>query len=80
MLYYMNKVLFNMQLYDRRKRHLRSNKEREKWMQIDYHYMMEESDIDEEKVGQHKLPWRSNSNVDKLCTLYNSSLLPMEEV
>ena len=77
MLYYMNKVLFNMQLYDRRKRHLRSNKEREKWMQIDYHYMTEESDIDEEKVGQYKLPWRSNS---KLCTLYNSSLLSTEEV
>ena len=61
-----------MQLYDRRKKHLKKDKEREKWMQIDYRYMTEESDMDEERVGQHKLPWRSYSNViyilfDRIC-------------
>ena len=52
-----------IQLYDCRKKHLRNEKERERWMQIDYRYMTEESDMDEDKVGQYKLPWRSNSNV-----------------
>ena len=47
----MTRLLFNIQLYDRRKKHLRKDKEREKWMQIDYRYMTEESDMDEEKVG-----------------------------
>lgn len=55
----MTRLFVFIQLYDRRKKHLRNEKERERWMQIDYRYMTEESDMDEDKVGQHKLPWRS---------------------
>ena len=55
-------VLTFAQLYDRRKKHLRNEKEREKWKEIDYRFMTEESDVDEEAVAQHKLPWRSESN------------------
>ena len=47
-----------IQLYDRRKRHLKE-KEREKWAQIDYRYMTDESEQDSDTVLQHQLPWRS---------------------
>jgi len=50
-----------MQLYDRRKKYLCNNKEKEKWKEIDHRFMTEESNVDEEAVVQHKLPWRSES-------------------
>ena len=65
----MTRLLVFIQFYDHRKKHLK-NEERERWMQIDYRDMTEESDIDEDKVGQQKLPWRSNSNVIKLNACY----------
>ena len=36
---------------------MRKEKERERWTAIDFEYMTEESD-GEEQVRQHKLPWR----------------------
>ncbi|CAI8019518.1 hypothetical protein GBAR_LOCUS11729 [Geodia barretti] len=45
-------------LYERRKRVLKKEKKRERWTAIDFKYMTEESD-GEEQVRQHKLPWRS---------------------
>ena len=47
-----------LQLYDRRKKVLKKDRENEKWSQIDHNYMTEESDA-ESVVMQHKLPWRS---------------------
>ena len=47
------------QLYDRRKKCLKS-REKEKWSLIDYNYMTEESgDEDSDVIRQHKLVWRS---------------------
>ena len=54
-------ILTCTQLYDRRKKYLRNDKEREKWKEIDHRFMTEESDVDEVAVAQHKLPWRSES-------------------
>ncbi|CAI8044653.1 hypothetical protein GBAR_LOCUS24753, partial [Geodia barretti] len=42
-------------LYERRKRVLKKEKERDRWTAIDFEYMTEESD-GEEQVRQHKLP------------------------
>ena len=33
--------------------------ELQRWNEIDYHYMTEESDNDEGGILQHKLTWRS---------------------
>ena len=49
------------QSYDRRKKYLKK-KEREKWSQIDYRYMTEESDS-ENVVYLHKLTWRSEGEL-----------------
>ena len=46
-----------MQEYARRSKHVKPPEE-EKWSQIDYRYMTEESDS-EDYVRQHKLEWRS---------------------
>ena len=46
------------QSFDRRKRALKKDKERERWAAIDYQYMIEESDA-EGVIYQHKLTWRS---------------------
>ena len=35
----MTRLFVFIQLYDRCKKHLRNEKERERWMQIDYRYM-----------------------------------------
>ena len=53
-------VLTFAQLYDRQKSTCVMRKK--KWKEIDYRFMTEESDVDEEAVAQHKLPWRSESN------------------
>ena len=37
------------------------HKKRERWSQIDFHFMTDESDLDDDSVAQHKLPWRSES-------------------
>ena len=60
-LFVIHVILTCMQLYDRRKKYLRNDKEKEKWKEIDHRFMTEESDVDEEAVAQHKLPWRSES-------------------
>lgn len=52
----------HIQLYDRRRRHLKE-KERDKWAQIDYRYMTEESELDSDTVLQHPLPWRSDGEL-----------------
>ena len=39
---------------------LRGDAEKEKWTSIDYHYMTEELESDDDSViRQHKLQWRS---------------------
>ena len=49
---------FTLQLYERRKK-LKTDEERSKWLQVDATLMTEESvDEDGETVKQHKLPWR----------------------
>jgi len=40
-----------IQLYDCHKKHLSSDKEVKRWQKIDYRYMTEESDVDEEVVA-----------------------------
>ena len=37
------------------------HKKRERWGQIDFHFMTDESDLDNDSVAQHKLPWRSEN-------------------
>ena len=41
---------------------MKKEKERERWTAIDFEYMTEESD-GEEQVRQHKLPWRSEGRL-----------------
>ena len=48
-----------MQLYDRRKKTIKKDKELQRWNEIDHHYMTEESDDNEGGILQHKLTWRS---------------------
>ena len=45
-----------MQLYDRHKKTIKKDKELQRWNEIDYHYMTEES---EGGILQNKLTWRS---------------------
>lgn len=54
-----------MQLYERRKKVLKTAKEKKKFQQIDYQYMTEESmsEGDNDVVRTHKLPWRSDSKI-----------------
>ena len=53
---------FVLQLYERRKRVLKKDKERERWEAIGYEYMTEESDGGEQ-VRQRKLTWRSEGRL-----------------
>ena len=62
-------MLCALQSYDRRKKFLKKEKEREKWSQIDYRYMTEESDSDD-VIRQHKLTWRSESEFNTLVLNY----------
>ena len=62
-------MLCALQSYDRRKNFLKKEKEREKWSQIDYRYMTEESDSDD-VIRQHKLTWRSESEFNTLVLNY----------
>ena len=41
------------------KKTIKKDKELQRWNEIDYHYMTEESDNDEGGILQHKLTWRS---------------------
>ena len=52
-----------IQLYERRKKVLKSTKEKKKFQQIDYKYMTEESvsEDDDDVIRTHKLQWRSAS-------------------
>lgn len=62
LLYYVyDQISIYCQLYHRRKKYLRTQKERERWGQINFHFMTDESDLDDDSVAQHKLPWRSES-------------------
>ena len=62
-------MLCALQSYDKRKKFLKKEKEREKWSQIDYRYMTEESDSDD-VIRQHKLTWRSESEFNTLVLNY----------
>ena len=55
-----------VQLYVSRKKFLKNEQESEKWSQIDFQYMTEESDGDDDCISQHKLTWRS-SGILHLC-------------
>ena len=52
-------AFYYSQLYNTRKNHLRNPKQAERWASIDYRYMTEESEGEEDKIHQHVLPWRS---------------------
>lgn len=73
-----------LQLYDRRKK-LIKKKEKERWDQLDYRYMTEESDASDanDTVYQHKLVWRSEGkgiNDFALKLLPKLQALPMDPV
>ena len=50
-----------VQLYNSRKTVLKKTRESEMWSEIDYKYMTEESEGEDDTIKQHKLPWRSRS-------------------
>ena len=50
---------------------LKKEKERERWAAIDFQYMTDESD-GEEQVRQHKLPWRSECRCAVSAVLYDA--------
>lgn len=54
-----------MQLYDRRKKCIKKDKEKDKWTKIDYRCMTEESDASNasDVVHRHKLVWRSEGTI-----------------
>ena len=52
------------QLYERRKKMLRNTKEKERFQNIDYSFMTEESmSKSDDIVRKHKLPWHSEGEV-----------------
>ena len=55
-------MLIIVQLYERRKKVLKSEKETKLWKSIDYNFMTEESDGGDD-IRQHSLPWRSDDKV-----------------
>lgn len=59
--------VLHLQLYDRRKKMLKSKREKERFQGIDYSYMTEESmSENEDTVRQHKLQWRSDGKKDNI--------------
>ena len=70
-------LVSGVQLYDRRKKHLANDKEREKWKQLDHRFMTDESDVDEEAVAQHKLTWRSESKCCALVCISQTNHMPL---
>ena len=66
-----NNIVLSLQLYERRKKVLKSEKETKLWKSIDYNFMTEESDGGDD-IRQHSLPWRSGDKVTsdvRLCKL-----------
>ena len=55
-------IILSLQLYERRQKVLKSEKERKLWESIDYNFMTEESDGGDD-IRQHSLPWRSEGTV-----------------
>ena len=55
-------IVLSLQLYERRKKVLKSEKETKLWKSIDYNFMTEESDGGDD-IRQHSLPWRSDDKV-----------------
>ena len=54
-----------MQAYNSRKKHLKTEKERKLWEDIDFRYMSDENS-DEDKINKRTLPWRSQG-INHLC-------------
>ena len=48
---------------------LKGDRERSCWDSIDYQFMKDESEGEDDKLVRHLLPWRSEC---KLCSLYTS--------
>ena len=64
-------IVLSLQLYERRRKVLKSEKETKLWKSIDYNFMTEESDGGDD-IRQHSLPWRSDDKVTsdvRLCKL-----------
>ena len=55
-------IVLSLQLYERRKKVLKSEKETKLWKSIDYNFMTEESDGGDD-IRQHSLLWRSDDEV-----------------
>ena len=56
---YYGTILPLMKLYSNQKKVLKKALESEKWAEIDFHYMTEESEGESDCINQHKLTWRS---------------------
>ena len=64
-------IVLSLQLYERRKKVLKSEKETKLWKSIDYNFMTGESDGGDD-IRQRSLPWRSDDKVTSdvwLCKL-----------
>ena len=64
-------IVISLQLYERRKKVFKSEKETKLWKSIVYNFVMEESDGGG-NIRQHSLPWRSDDKVTsdvRLCKL-----------
>ena len=60
-------------MYNSHKTVLKKTRESEMWSEIDYKYMTEESEGEDDTIKQHKLPWRSRSKF--YTCIYVSCLL-----
>lgn len=53
------KLLFLLQLYNSRKKHLKNKAEEKLWNDITWELMSDESEVDEDTINKHRLPFRS---------------------
>ena len=58
-------IPWSLQLYNDRSKYLKNEMENRLWASLDFNYMTDESEIEDENgetlIHQHPLPWRSQS-------------------
>ena len=63
----------HLQLFARRGNFVKPSAEEERWKELSYHFMTEESGRDStDEITQHKLPWRSESEFQVYSLHYTS--------